>query len=131
MSRLAPILQGFFTDRLTHQRQASPHTIAAYRDSIRLLVAYAATAAGKQPVDLAVTDLDAALIVAFLTHLEAERGNSVSTRNARRTSRTRYTSHTFSPFCPFRTLRSRPCRGSSADGGKTAGCEYPGATRGG
>jgi site-specific recombinase XerD len=83
VSRLAPILQGFFTNRLSHQRQASPHTIAAYRDSIRLLVAYAANATGKQPVDLDVTDLDAALIVAFLTHLETARGNSVTTRNAR------------------------------------------------
>ena len=83
MSRLAPILQGFFTDRLRRQRQASPHTVAAYRDSLRLLVAYAANATAKQPVDLDITDLDAALIVAFLTHLEAERSNSVSTRNAR------------------------------------------------
>jgi integrase/recombinase XerD len=83
VSRLAPILQGFFTDRLSRQRQASPHTVAAYRDSIRLLVAYAANATGKQPVDLDVTDLDAALIVAFLTHLETARGNSVTTRNAR------------------------------------------------
>jgi integrase/recombinase XerD len=83
VSRLAPILQGFFTDRLRRQRQASPHTIAAYRDSIRLLVAYAANVTGKQPVDLDVADLDAALIVAFLTHLETERGNSVTTRNAR------------------------------------------------
>jgi integrase len=83
VSRLAPILQGFFTDRLSRQRQASPHTVAAYRDSIRLLVAYAANATGKQPVDLDVTDLDAALIVAFLTHLETARGNSVTTRNTR------------------------------------------------
>ena len=42
MSPLAPILQGFFTDRLVRQRQASPHTVAAYRDSLRLLVVYAA-----------------------------------------------------------------------------------------
>jgi integrase/recombinase XerD len=83
VSRLAPILQGFFTDRLARQRQASPHTIATYRDSIRLLVAYAANATGKQPVDLDVTDLDATLIVAFLTHLETTRGNSVTTRNTR------------------------------------------------
>ena len=73
MSALAPVLQGFFTDRLARQRQASPHTVAAYRDSLRLLVAYAANATGKQPVGLDVTDLDAALIVAFLTHLEAGR----------------------------------------------------------
>ena len=83
MSRLAPILQGFFTDRLRRQRQASPHTITAYRDSLRLLITYAANATGKQPVDLDITDLHTALIVAFLTHLEAERGNSVSTRNTR------------------------------------------------
>ena len=83
MSRLAPILQSFFTDRLTRQRQASPHTIAAYRDSIRLLLAYAARRLGKHPVDLDLTDLDAALVVAFLTHLETDRGNSVTTRNTR------------------------------------------------
>ena len=83
MSALAPVLQGFFTDRLHRQRPASPHTVAAYRDSLRLLIVYAARILGKQPVDLEITDLDAALIVAFLTHLEAERGNSVSTRNAR------------------------------------------------
>jgi len=83
MSALAPVLQGFFTDRLARQRQASPHTVAAYRDSLRLLIVYAARILGKQPVDLNISDLDAALIVAFLTHLEAERGNSVSTRNAR------------------------------------------------
>ena len=41
VSRLGPILQGFFTDRLVRQRQASPHTIAAYRDSLRLLITYA------------------------------------------------------------------------------------------
>jgi integrase/recombinase XerD len=83
MSRLAPILQGFFTDRLVRQRQASPHTIAAYRDSLRLLVTYAARTVAKQPVDLDVADLDTALIVAFLTYLETGRGNSVTTRNAR------------------------------------------------
>jgi integrase/recombinase XerD len=47
VSRLAPILQGFFTDRLRRQRQASPHTVAAYRDSLRLLITYAANATGK------------------------------------------------------------------------------------
>jgi Phage integrase, N-terminal SAM-like domain len=51
MSALAPVLQGFFTDRLARQRQASPHTVAAYRDSLRLLIVYAARILGKQPVD--------------------------------------------------------------------------------
>jgi site-specific recombinase XerD len=83
MSALAPTLQAFFTDRLIRQRQASPHTIAAYRDTFKLLLAFAADRAGIAPSRLRIEDLDAPLIGAFLTHLEAERGNSVRTRNAR------------------------------------------------
>ncbi len=41
MSALAPTLQAWFTDRLIAQRNASPHTIAAYRDTLRLLLDYA------------------------------------------------------------------------------------------
>jgi site-specific recombinase XerD len=83
MSTLAPTLQAFFTDRLQRQRQASPHTIAAYRDALRLLLLFAQQRAGKQPSQLELDDLDAPLIAAFLDHLERERGNSVRTRNAR------------------------------------------------
>ncbi|MGH2781758.1 MAG: tyrosine-type recombinase/integrase, partial [Thermoleophilaceae bacterium] len=83
MSALAPTLQAFFSDRLTRQRQASPQTIAAYRDSLRLLLTFAAERNGRQPSQLDVDDLDAALVGAFLDHLERERGNSVRTRNAR------------------------------------------------
>jgi integrase/recombinase XerD len=83
MSTLAPILQSFFTDRLRRQRQASSHTIAAYRDAIKLLVVFAADQIAKAPSNLAVADFDAPLIGAFLNHLEADRNNSVRTRNAR------------------------------------------------
>jgi len=83
MTALAPTLQAFFTDRLARQRQASPHTIAAYRDTWRLLLSYAATQAGRQPSALDLDDLDAPLIGKFLDHLERERGNSARTRNAR------------------------------------------------
>jgi integrase/recombinase XerD len=83
MSALAPTLQAFFTDRLTRQRQASPHTIAAYRDTMRLLLTFAQRHAGTQPCRLDLNDLDAPLIGAFLDHLEHERHNSVRTRNAR------------------------------------------------
>lgn len=83
MSTLAPTLQAFFTDRLTRQRQASAHTIAAYRDALKLLLTFAATRTGKQPSRLKITDLDAPTIGAFLDHLETHRGNSVRTRNAR------------------------------------------------
>jgi integrase/recombinase XerD len=83
MSALAPTLQAFFTERLVAQRQASPHTLAAYRDALRLLLCFAAERTGKQPSTLDIDDLDAPLIGAFLDHLEHERANSVRTRNAR------------------------------------------------
>lgn len=83
MTALAPILETFFTDRLARQRMVSPHTIAAYRDTWRLLLAHASEKTGKQPSKLEITDLDAPLIGTFLDHLERERGNSPRTRNAR------------------------------------------------
>jgi site-specific recombinase XerD len=83
MSALAPTLQTFFTDYLTRQRQASPHTIAAYRDAVRLMLAFTAERTGKHPHQLDIADLDAPLLVAFLDHLEHDRGNTVRTRNAR------------------------------------------------
>ena len=83
MSMLAPTLQAFFTDRLVRQRQASPHTVAAYRDTLRLLVGFAAERQGVAPSELAVDDLDAPLVGAFLDHLEQDRGNAARTRNAR------------------------------------------------
>jgi len=83
MSMLAPTLQAFFAERLIGQRQASPHTIAAYRDTLRLLLSFAAQHTSKPPSMLDVDDLDAPLIGAFLDHLEHERGNTVRTRNAR------------------------------------------------
>jgi len=83
MTALAPTLQAFFTDRLVRQRDASPHTIAAYRDTWRMLLAFASTSTGKQPCQLELTDLDAPLVGGFLDHLEHDRGNSPRTRNAR------------------------------------------------
>ena len=73
MSSLAPTLQAFFTDRLMAQRQASPRTIAAYRDTFRLLLAFAQQHTGKAPSRLDIDDLDAPLISAFLDHLETDR----------------------------------------------------------
>jgi integrase/recombinase XerD len=80
---LAPILQGFFTDRLARQKKASPHTVAAYRDTCRLLLGFAREQTGKAPSRLSLADLDTTLIGAFLHHLEEQRGNGSATRNAR------------------------------------------------
>lgn len=83
MTALAPTLQAFFTERLMRQRHASPNTISAYRDTFRLLFGYIAHTTGKLPARLDWTDVDAKTVAGFLHHLEAERGNSVRTRNAR------------------------------------------------
>jgi integrase/recombinase XerD len=83
MSALAPTLEAFFTDRLINEKGASPHTIAAYRDTFRLLLSFAQRRTGKQPCQLQIEDLDAPLIAAFLDYLEHARGNRPRTRNAR------------------------------------------------
>ena len=60
MSALAPTLQTFFTERLIGQRRASANTIAAYRDTFRLLLAFAARQLARQPSELDIADLDPA-----------------------------------------------------------------------
>ena len=86
MSAVAPLLEAFFTERLIGQRQASPHTVASYRDACCLLLRFAHVRTGKPPDQLALEDLDGVLIGAFLNHLETERGASGRTRNARLTA---------------------------------------------
>jgi len=83
MSALAPTLEAFFTERLISQRNASPNTVAAYRDTWRLVLRFARARTGKEPSRLDLADLDAPLIGAFLDHLEQERHNTARTRNAR------------------------------------------------
>ena len=83
MSALAPILQGFFTDKLIRQRRAGQNTLAAYRDTCRLLLQFASRTTATAPSGLDLAQIDAGLVTAFLTHLETARGNTVATRNAR------------------------------------------------
>lgn len=83
MSALAPTMQAFFTERLARQLQASPRTIASYRDTFRLLVGFVQRETGKAPSVLDIEDLGASVVSAFLDHLEVERRNTARTRNAR------------------------------------------------
>jgi integrase/recombinase XerD len=83
MTALAPTLQSFFTRYLIEQKNASPHTITAYRDTFRMLLTFTHQRTGTAPAKLDITDLTADLIADFLTDLEQTRGNSASTRNAR------------------------------------------------
>jgi site-specific recombinase XerD len=83
---VAPTLQGFFTDRLLRQRQVSPRTITAYRDSLRLFLTWVHDTKKIQPYRLDWEDLDAATVTAFLDHLEQDRHNTPRTRNLRLTA---------------------------------------------
>jgi len=83
VATLPALVQAFFMDRLMQQRQASPHTIASYRDTFRLLLQFAQQRLGTPPTSLAVPDLDTPLLGAFLNHLERDRKNSSRSRNVR------------------------------------------------
>lgn len=82
----APLLEGFFTQRLMHQRRASAHTIASYRDTFRLLLQFVHERLRKAPSALMLEDIDAPLVAAFLDELEAKRAITARTRNLRLTA---------------------------------------------
>jgi integrase/recombinase XerD len=77
------LLESFFTDRLMKQRRASPHTIASYRDTFRLLLKYIQRNCGKTPSNITLGDLNAPLISNFLNYLEQQRSNKARSRNIR------------------------------------------------
>jgi integrase/recombinase XerD len=83
MKTFSELLQAYFTERLMEECNASPHTIANYRDTFRLLIGYAQRRLKKPPTRLAIQDLDAAFVLGFLEHLEKNRGNSPRSRNVR------------------------------------------------
>ncbi len=83
---LSALLQSFFTDRLISQRQASPHTIASYRDTFRLLFRFAHRQLKKPPSHLTLEDLDAPFIGTFLNHVVTDRNNDIRSRNLRLTA---------------------------------------------
>lgn len=83
MTKLAPILQEYFTSYLAGQRAASPATINTYRDTWRLVLSFLAAQTGKPAHALDLADLDENRVAAFLDHLEQDRGNGIATRNLR------------------------------------------------
>lgn len=86
MTRIAPTLQAFFSDRLFKQLHASPRTVACYRDTLSLLRRYLQDTTGTAASALEWDELDQPAIAAFLEHLETERHNSARTRNLRLTA---------------------------------------------
>ncbi|MFU8778583.1 MAG: tyrosine-type recombinase/integrase [Roseovarius sp.] len=82
-NRFASLIQTFFTEYLVGQRDVSPRTISAYRDTFRLLFQFLSSTFGKTPDKLTLDVLNGTNVAAFLQHLEEKRGNSVRTRNCR------------------------------------------------
>src|ERR1700733_3176899 len=80
---LPALIQQFFTDRLCTQMEASPNTIAGYRDTFRLLLRFASEQNGRSPTKLRIEDLDSELIGNFLVHVESQRRNCARSRNTR------------------------------------------------
>lgn len=95
-SRFAGLLERFFTQRLMQQRQASVHTIASYRDTFKMLLQFAHKHLHKPPSSLALEDIDATLVTAFLNDLELTRGVTARTRNLRLTAM-----HSFFRFASY------------------------------
>ena len=90
------LLERFFTQRLMQQRQASAHTIASYRDTFKLLLQFVQKHLRKAPSALALEDIDAPLVMAFLDEMEGARGITARTRNLRLTA-----VHSFFRFAAF------------------------------
>jgi integrase/recombinase XerD len=98
-AEFSSLIQRFFSQRLLNQRNASPRTVAAYRDTFRLFFKFVEQSRKKKPSDLTLQDFDVELVLEFLDYLEEQRKNSVRSRNLRLT-----TIHSFARYvalqCP-------------------------------
>lgn len=101
MTRLGPHLAAFLREHLPRDRGARPHTCEAYATCFQLLVVFAANRLRTRPSELTVEEIDVTLILAFLEHIETERGNGARSRNARLAP--------INAFCRFLEYRLRDC----------------------
>ena len=97
MSSLSTLLTDYFLAHLARERNASQHTVAAYRDAIKMLLSFAARACNRTVDRLCFDDLSAEVVLQFLNHLEKDRGNTVRSRNARLAA-----VHSFVRYCMSR-----------------------------
>jgi site-specific recombinase XerD len=80
---LPHLLHSFFHDWMAAQRNASRHTIISYRDCWRLFLRFVAERRRRNVVRLHLEDLTAEEVLAFLEHIEKDRGGMIATRNCR------------------------------------------------
>jgi site-specific recombinase XerD len=83
MTPIAPLISSFLREHLPIEQGCSPHTCETYAHAFRLLFLFASQRLGIRPSQIGLEQLDAALIVDFLAHIEAQRGNCAATRNGR------------------------------------------------
>lgn len=117
-STFPAMLQHFFTDRLRNQMEASPNTIAGYRDTFRLFLRFASEKRSKDPTKLRIEDLDVGLVGDFLHHVETVRKNTARSRNVRLTairSFFRYVAMSERPICSI-VKKFWPCRANDISG---------------
>jgi site-specific recombinase XerD len=80
---LLVLIQSFFQQYLRGTRGVSDHTIRAYRDTLRLFFRFLDSRRTRSVADVTLNDITADAVLAFLQHVEAQRGNAVVTRNCR------------------------------------------------
>jgi site-specific recombinase XerD len=80
---LLPLVESFFREHLDQMCGASPHTVRAYRDALRLFFVFIAERRKCGVADVQLPDLNAETVSAFLDHLESRRANTAATRNYR------------------------------------------------
>jgi integrase/recombinase XerD len=83
MIPLAPHLTAFFQQRLPIERNASVHTSDSYAHAFKMFLGYASNRYKVRPSQMHVEQLDAPMVISFLNHLETDRDNRPSSRNAR------------------------------------------------
>ena len=83
MTPIAPLITSFLREHMPIEQGCSPHTCETYAHAFRLLFIFASKRLGIKPSLICLEQIDAALILDFLVHIEEQRRNCAATRNGR------------------------------------------------
>ena len=83
MTPIAPLITNFLREHMPREQGCSPHTCETYAHAFKLLFGFASKRLGIKPSQICIEQIDAALILDFLAHIEVQRGNCAATRNGR------------------------------------------------
>jgi site-specific recombinase XerD len=83
MTPIAPLITNFLREHMPIEQGCSPHTCETYAYAFRLLFIFASKRLGVKPSQIGLEQIDTALILDFLAHIEEQRGNCAATRNGR------------------------------------------------